>query len=539
MVRLLVLIIVALLPSLAIAKDRYALVIGNDAYLEVSVLEKAVADAEAVEAELAALGFETILALNVGRRDLNIAIADFTQKLSPGDTAVVFFAGHGAEIDGEIYLLPTDIIAPSDVQKGLISSESVALSSLLERVRRTGARTTVAFIDACRDNPFATKAGRSIGSARGLARIAAPEGTFIVYSAGAGQQALDKLDDEDTNANSVFTRNLLPKLSQPGLEIRDLVSQLRLEVRDLARTRNHAQFPAYYDELLGNFYFNASSSVAPAPTQNSSLTEQTAAAQQPEITSSIRDDFEIARQVGTAVALRSFVAKYQSASDDFRVVLAEEMLAELTTADAETEPNSERAATKAAAVPSDARERVRQTQIELNRVGCAAGVADGIIGRRTRNAFANFISQNGSSPAAAELGSPAALEMVREASGTVCQPAPQAVAPSQTAQQATQPQSTGPTLAGRWRFSYNCAILVSGIGTSTITKSADGNYVSSYKDANGNVGSASYRRNGWTYTGTTRNAAARASETVYLSADGNSYSATNSLGCKSTGERLR
>ena len=232
MVRLLVLIIVALLPSLAIAKDRYALVIGNDAYLEVSVLEKAVADAEAVEAELAALGFETILALNVGRRDLNIAIADFTQKLSPGDTAVVFFAGHGVEIDGENYLLPTDIIAPSDVQKGLISSESVALSSLLERVRRTGARTTVAFIDACRDNPFATKAGRSIGSARGLARIAAPEGTFIVYSAGAGQQALDKLDDEDTNANSVFTRNLLPKLSQPGLEIRDLVSQLRLEVRD-------------------------------------------------------------------------------------------------------------------------------------------------------------------------------------------------------------------------------------------------------------------------------------------------------------------
>lgn len=180
MFRLLIFVTVFLLPSLVNSGGRYALIIGNDEYIEVSTLEKAVADAEAMDAELKALGFETMLATNVGRRAVNIAFADFTRQLSPGDTAVVFCAGHGVEIDGENYLLPTDIIAPSDVQRGLVSSEPVALSSLLERVRATGVRTTLAFIDACRDNPLASKAGRSIGSARGLARIAAPEGTIVV-----------------------------------------------------------------------------------------------------------------------------------------------------------------------------------------------------------------------------------------------------------------------------------------------------------------------------------------------------------------------
>jgi hypothetical protein len=539
MYRLLISVILFLLPSLVIAGDRYALIIGNDEYFEVSTLEKAVADAQAMNAELSALGFETTLATNVGRRAFNIAVAEFTRKLSPGDTAVVFYAGHGVEIDGENYLLPTDIIAPSDVQKGLVSSESVALSSLLERVRATGVRTTLAFIDACRDNPFASKAGRSIGSARGLARIAAPEGTFVVYSAGAGQQALDRLDDADTNANSVFTRNLLPKLSQPGLELRDLVADLRVEVRDLARTRNHAQFPAYYDELLGDFYFKAAARVTPPSTSDQLSLDTPQAVAQSSGSTKIRDDFELARQIGTESALRSFLTKYQGATDDFTIDLAEQMLADMDNSGSSSEPGAD-TTILSNTEPSvdtalDPRELVRLTQIELNRVGCSAGVADGLVGRRTRDAFSSFIGQNGSNLSMDDLGSAAALEVVRAASGTVCQSAPRTVAPDDSVQ-----QSTGPTLAGTWSFRYNCAIVISGTGTSTVTKTGSNTYSSRYTDSNGTVGSASYARQGQTtYSGTTQNSVATASETIFLSADGNSYSSTNSLGCRSTGTRIR
>jgi hypothetical protein len=77
-------------------------------------------------------------------------------------------------------------------------------------------------VDACRDNPFRDGAGRSVGGARGLVRVEAAEGTFVMYSAGVGQQALDRLPGgADRNPNSVYTRTLLPILKTPGLSLRD------------------------------------------------------------------------------------------------------------------------------------------------------------------------------------------------------------------------------------------------------------------------------------------------------------------------------
>ena len=239
------------------AERRVALIIGNNSYTEVPALGKAIADASAVAETLDGLGFETILATDLDRREFNLRLSELTSRLEPGDTALFFFAGHGVEIEGENYLLPTDIPGASGLSSDFVTSEAIALSVLLDRIRKTGARTTLAFLDACRDNPFPQVAGRSIGRPQGLGRIAAPEGTFVVFSAGAGQQALDALHPEEQAENSVFTRLLLPKLEEPGLELRQLIGELRVEVRDLARTRDHAQFPAYYDELLGQFYFTS------------------------------------------------------------------------------------------------------------------------------------------------------------------------------------------------------------------------------------------------------------------------------------------
>jgi len=166
--RYLLCLLICLLPQLAHSAKRMALIIGNDSYSEVAPLQKAVADAKAIAQTMENVGFETMLGIDLKRRDFNLLVSSFTAKLEPGDTAFVFFAGHGVEINGENLLLPTDIAAPEAVAADFITSESIALSQLLDRVRRTGARTTLAIIDACRDNPFANGSGRSIGRTRGL-----------------------------------------------------------------------------------------------------------------------------------------------------------------------------------------------------------------------------------------------------------------------------------------------------------------------------------------------------------------------------------
>ena len=107
-------------------------------------------------------------------------------------------------------------------------------------------------IDACRDNPFVNSTGRSIGGTRGLTLIEPPSGTFVMFSAGAGETALDRLSDGDTDPNSVYTRVLVPRLKTPG-KIGDIAREVRREVRKLASHVNHVQTPAFYDEVLGDF----------------------------------------------------------------------------------------------------------------------------------------------------------------------------------------------------------------------------------------------------------------------------------------------
>lgn len=109
-------------------------------------LEKAGADARAVAAALRAQGHDILTAIDAPRREMNRRIAEFTHRLEPGDTAFVFFAGHGVEIDGENYLLPTDIVVPNSGERDFIKSESIALSELLDRVRGT-ATALDAFLD--------------------------------------------------------------------------------------------------------------------------------------------------------------------------------------------------------------------------------------------------------------------------------------------------------------------------------------------------------------------------------------------------------
>ncbi|WP_171129722.1 MULTISPECIES: caspase family protein [unclassified Ruegeria] len=493
------------------AQERLALVIGNNDYDSVIDLQKAVADAEAVSAKLQTLGFETIEGLNLDRRGMNQHIADFTARLDAGDTAFVFFAGHGVEIDGENYLLPTDILTPSTGETDFVKSESIALSNLLDRVRATGARTSIAIIDACRDNPFETHAGRSIGRTRGLGRINAPQGMFVIFSAGAGQMALDRLSDDEAEPNSVFTRALLPRLSEPGLELRSMVADLRRDVRDLSRTVQHTQIPAYYDEMLGEFYFS------PAVTQDQAAEDLPVQA--------MRADLELARSVGTVSALDTFLEKYHEQSENYTYEVALQLRDALALSNPpapEDDPAPQHAVsapTPAPLVP-DSREVMRATQQALNAIGCNVGVADGLAGPRTRRAFAEYRDVSGSTLGADDLGTRHALEEVQSASGTICQVSAPAPAPT-----------TGFSMAGMWQFKATCALVLNVTGSVRYTSAGGNKYFGQLKDSLGQTANTEIFVNEQQISGTDYFPAITVKWRGRLAADGQSFTASGSTGC--------
>ena len=250
------------LAAPALAEKRVALVIGNDLYPNLPAdrqLKKAANDATSVADALRSLGFEIVLGTNLGRQAMIDRLADFTARLEPGDTAAVFYAGHGVAIAGVNYLVPSDVPTVNEGAEARVRGASIAEPDVIAELQAKSVRVAFVVIDACRDNPFPRAAGRSIGNTRGLADSKPARGIFTLYSAGIGQTALDQLSSNDTAHNSVFTRVFVEQLKRPELHLGDLAVEVRERVAALALTASdgagepvpHDQTPAYYDQTLG------------------------------------------------------------------------------------------------------------------------------------------------------------------------------------------------------------------------------------------------------------------------------------------------
>lgn len=250
------------LAAPALAEKRVALVIGNDLYPNLPAdrqLKKAANDATSVADALRSLGFEIVLGTNLGRQAMIDRLADFTARLEPGDTAAVFYAGHGVAIAGVNYLVPSDVPTVNEGAEARVRGASIAEPDVIAELQAKSVRVAFVVIDACRDNPFPRSAGRSIGNTRGLADSKPARGIFTLYSAGIGQTALDQLSSNDTAHNSVFTRVFVEQLKRPELHLGDLAVEVRERVAALALTASdgagepvpHDQTPAYYDQTLG------------------------------------------------------------------------------------------------------------------------------------------------------------------------------------------------------------------------------------------------------------------------------------------------
>jgi hypothetical protein len=229
---------------------RVALVIGNDSYQNVQPLKNARADAKAIAAELTAVGFDVTLKQDLTQKMMKTALRDFKARVAGGDEVVFYFSGHGVQFGGTNFLVPIDITADSEAQ---VADDAVPLQRILDDLTDQKARFSLAIIDACRSNPF-KEAGRAIGG-RGLVPVTPATGQMIMYSAGAGQAALDNLGPHDTNPNGVFTRVLIQEMRKPGVPAGSLLKDVQSDVVELAHGVGHEQVPALYDQSLGKFYF--------------------------------------------------------------------------------------------------------------------------------------------------------------------------------------------------------------------------------------------------------------------------------------------
>lgn len=231
--------------------NRKALVIGNDSYQKVTTLVNAREDARVVAESLASLGYKVSLRLDVTEKQFKSELRTFKSQVVAGDEVAIFYAGHGVQIASTNYLLPVDIGGQSEEE---IKDEGISLQRLLDDMNEKGSKFTLAMIDACRDNPF-KNSGRAVIGSRGLAPTTAATGQMIVFSAGSGQQALDKLGPNDKSKNGLFTRVFVKEMQKPGISVDRVVRNVRSEVVALAKSVGHDQVPAIYDQVVGEFYF--------------------------------------------------------------------------------------------------------------------------------------------------------------------------------------------------------------------------------------------------------------------------------------------
>lgn len=241
----------------AYAEKRVALVVGNNDYRNVPKLQKAVNDARTMGDTLKQLGFTVMVAENQNRQAFSQTLLAFDKSVEPGDTAFFFYAGHGFEIAGQNFLLPTDVPAATEGQEELVRDASILADRIIERMQNRKVRTAILVFDACRNNPFERAGTRAVAGGGGLAPMTQlPEGVFSIFSAGPRQTALDRLSNDDTNPNSVFTRTFARELTQPGANLVQVAQRTRRLVSELAETVRHKQIPVYFDQMVDDVFLN-------------------------------------------------------------------------------------------------------------------------------------------------------------------------------------------------------------------------------------------------------------------------------------------
>lgn len=234
------------------ATDRVALVIGMGEYQTIPNLDNTLNDARSIAETLDRIGFDVTLSTDASGSELRQQLDDFAFRTETADLALIYFAGHGIEVQGENFMIPVDAQVSSnrDVQR-----QSVSLKQMLASVERAR-KMRIVILDSCRDNPLgdaidlgqvSTVSDQPAQSATrgggGLAAANPDRGTLVAFAAKDGQVALD-----GEGENSPFATALMDNMVKPGLEISLMFRQVRDQV---LRTTNNLQEPHTYGSLTG------------------------------------------------------------------------------------------------------------------------------------------------------------------------------------------------------------------------------------------------------------------------------------------------
>lgn len=247
---------------------RVALVVGNGSYQYNSFLPNPPNDARAVSRVLRGLGFRVAEVIDTDKSNMEREIQHFTALLRVADVSLFFYAGHGLQIDGENYLVPTDASFHDNFD---ISSQLIGLSEIVFAIGK-GPKVNLIFLDACRNNPMADllkakiSQGRSVttdGShlvrsvGQGLAEMKGVVGTLIAYATAPDEEAEDGL-----GVHSPFTSAFLKHIEEPGLEVRQFLTRVRL---DVLKATEYRQVPWDHSSLTTDFYFKPPEKRRPIP----------------------------------------------------------------------------------------------------------------------------------------------------------------------------------------------------------------------------------------------------------------------------------
>lgn len=249
----LMLLLIAALLSFSVhahAQSRVALVVGNGAYKIVAGLANPPHDAQDVSEALKRLGFDVKTVTDADFDTFRRALLEFGRTAVNADVALLFYAGHGIEINGDNWLLPTDVELKNDVDA---STEAIGLRTAMQAVS-TAKTLGLVIVDACRNNPFQSGMSRSVAARSvqivGLAPVEPADNVLVAYSARDGTVAHD-----GAGRNSPYTAALLRHIETPGLEVDFLFRNIRDDV--MAATNNEQQ-PFVYGSLSSNeIYFKA------------------------------------------------------------------------------------------------------------------------------------------------------------------------------------------------------------------------------------------------------------------------------------------
>ena len=283
----------ALTPALA--EKRVALVIGNSDYQNVAPLTNPSNDAAAIAAILTKAGFDTVDAKsNLSGIEMKRTLREFGNKVRDADVAVIYYAGHGIELEGTNYLIPVDAKLEIDTD---VLDEAFPLDRFIVAAD-PAKHLRLVILDACRDNPFNKTMKRTIGSRavnRGLAKVEpANPNTLIAFAAKAGSTASD-----GEGKNSPFATALVKHLVKPGLDLRKAFGFVR---DDVLKVTNNKQEPFVYGSLGGDDV------VLVPPSQTKATVPAQVTALDPN--SQLRRDYELAAAINTKPAWDAFISNY-------------------------------------------------------------------------------------------------------------------------------------------------------------------------------------------------------------------------------------